>query len=517
MNSTESSSRRFILGVDVGGTHTDIELIEIDTGRVFQHKILSTPEMPSKAIGVGTAEIIAQARIDPAAIQYFANGTTVATNALVQKRTATAGLITTKGFRDLLEIRRQRQPHIYNIDVAKPVPPALRRHRHEVVERKYLFGRDDVAPREDDVVGAAREMIADGVKAIAVCFLNSYDDPAHERLARGWLAKHFPDTYMTASFEVLPEFREYERVSTAVLNASLGPVMKQYLENIVNDARINGLVVEPKILQSNGGVASPEDASRYPVRTLASGPAAGVIGAIKVAMDLGEPNVITFDVGGTTADICLVENGEPLFASERDFAGYPVRFPMIDVLSIGAGGGSIAWLDAGGFLHVGPESAGAMPGPVCYGRGGTEPTVTDANLVLGRLNPAGLLGGRVPVNHDAARKAIQDKIATPMGLSVEEAAVGMLTILNENMLQAVRVTSVERGHDPREFSLVAFGGGGPLLAGQLAAELGMRSVIIPKSPGLLCAEGLLIADTRADFSKTRIQDLNADATEPIRA
>lgn len=499
---------RYLLAIDVGGTHTDIELVDMDSGRTFRHKIASTPKNPANAVRDGTRDILALANVGPGGVIYFAHGMTVATNAIVQGRLAKAALVTTKGFRDILEIRRQRQPHIYNTRVPKPTPPIARENRLELNERQFLFHLDNVTPREEEVRQIATELLGKGINAVAICFLHSYRDPKHERLVGEQLAQLMPGAFFCLSSDVLPEFREYERTSTAAINAALGPVMDSYLSSIESDALANGVTVEPRIMQSNGGVISPREAARIPIRTLASGPAAGVIGATEVARNLGIENIISFDVGGTTADVCLVEGYKPLLATEREFAGYPVRSSTIDSLSVGAGGGSVAWSDTGGFLHVGPRSAGADPGPVCYGKGGEEPTVTDANLVLGRLNPEGLLGGRVRVDVDAARQAIETKIAKPHRLSVEEAALGILTILNENMVQAVRVISVERGFDPREFSLVAFGGGGPLLAGRLARELGIARVVIPRSPGLLCAEGLLAAETRSDFSLTRILDLS---------
>ena len=504
-----SASARYALGIDVGGTHTDIELVAIEDDPSFRHKIASTPEDPARAVTDGTREILALSRIAPEQIVYFAHGTTVATNALVQGRTASTALVTTGGFRDVLEIRRQRQPHVYNLRVEKPAPPVPRNLRYEIGERHYLFGRDGVEPDPCEVETLAAALAAAGVEAVAVCFLHSYDDSAHERSVGTQLREALPGVFVCLSSDVAPEPREYERTSTTAINACLGPVMSGYLARITTGARGNGLDVEPTILQSNGGVASANDAANLPARVLASGPAAGVMGALAVANAVGLSDVITFDVGGTTADVCLVERGTPLVASEREVAGYPIRFPMIDVHSVGAGGGSIAWIDSGGFMHIGPRSAGAAPGPAAYGRGGELPTVTDACLVLGHLSRHGLLAGRLPLDIDAARRAIESRIAEPLSTSVEDAAAGMLTLLNENMVQAVRVISVERGFDPRCFALVAFGGAGPMLAGALARELAIGTVLIPPSPGLLCAQGLLAADERTDFARTRIMILGA--------
>ena len=511
-----SASARYALGIDVGGTHTDIELVAIGGGESYRHKIASTPDDPARAVTEGTREILALSRIAPEQIVYFAHGTTVATNALVQGRTASTALVTTRGFRDVLEIRRQRQPHLYNLRVEKPAPPVPRHLRYEIGERHYLFGRDDVEPDPREIESLAAALAAAGVEAVAVCFLHSYDDPTHERSVGAQLRQALPGVFVCLSSDVVPEPREYERTSTTAINACLGPVMSGYLARITTGARGNGLVAEPTILQSNGGVASADDAAMLPARALASGPAAGVMGALGVADAVGLDDVITFDVGGTTADVCLVERGTPLVASEREVAGYPVRFPMIDVHSVGAGGGSIAWIDSGGFMHVGPRSAGAAPGPAAYGRGGELPTVTDACLVLGHLSRNGLLAGRLPLHIDAARRAIETRIAEPLSMSVEDAAAGMLTLLNENMVQAVRVISVERGFDPRCFALVAFGGAGPLLAGALARELAIETVLIPPCPGLLCAQGLLVGGRARRFREDADHDSRCIARGRVR-
>jgi N-methylhydantoinase A len=388
--------------------------------------------------------------------------------------------------------------------------------RRELRERVYLSGDPAVAPDPRALDAILADFQREGVEAIAVCFLHSYARPEHEALIAQAVRERFPQAFTCAAHEVLAEFREYERISTTVLNAALGPVMSRYLNKLEARAGALGLVA-PKILQSNGGVASAREAGAHAVRTLASGPAAGVTGAAHLALRAKIPDIITFDVGGTSTDVCLIENGQPLIARQREFHGYPVRFPMVDVHSVGAGGGSIAWVDDGGFLHVGPQSAGAEPGPACYDRGGVLPTVTDANVVLGRLPPDALLGGRMPIRADLARRAIEQRIAVPMGLSLEQAAQGILTILNENLMQAIRVISVEKGFDPRKFTLVAFGGAGPLLASSLARELGMAVVMVPAHPGLLCAHGLLVADVRSDFSLSRIAALKQAGTAGINA
>jgi len=491
----------------VGGTFTDLALVRLSDGRAFYHKTPSTPEDPSLAVERGIQELLAASGAGAGEIAYFGHGTTVATNASIQGRTARTGLITTAGFRDVLEIRRQRQPHNYDIRRPKPAPPVPRHLRREVEERTYLNGLPSVPPRPEAVGPILEDFRREGVEAVAVCFLHSYLRPGHEAAVAGWAREQFPGAFVCASHEVVAEFREFERMSTTVLNAALGPVMSRYLHRLEERAASLGLGAKPHILQSNGGVVSAWEAARRPVGTLASGPAAGVMGALHLSRRAGEKDIITFDAGGTSTDVCLIERGAPLIAQEREFGGFPVRFPMVDVHSVGAGGGSVAWVDAGGVLRVGPRSAGAHPGPACYGRGGSEPTVTDANVLLGRLHPEALLGGRMPIRAELARRAIEQGVARPAGMGAEEAAQGVLTILNENLIQAIRVISVERGFDPRAFTLVAFGGAGPLLASSLARELGIRTILVPEGPGLLCALGLLVAEVRCDFSLTRIMAL----------
>ncbi len=501
-------TERYALGVDVGGTFTDLALVRISDVAALYHKTPSTPGDPSRAIEAGVQELLARSEVTPAAVIYFGHGTTVATNALITGKVARTGMITTAGFRDILEIRRQRQPHNYDIRMPKP-PPLVPRHlRRELRERTYLYGGQNVEPELDALRAILDDFRREGVEAIAVCFLHAYHKPAHERAVAAAIRKLYPDAFTCTSYEVLAEFREFERITSTAVNASLGPIMERYLTGLESRAKSIGIPV-PHILQSNGGVASPREAAARPVRTLVSGPAAGVIGAIPIAGRSGFPDIITFDVGGTATDLCLIEGGRPVIARERLFNGHPVRFPMIDVHSVGAGGGSIAWVDGGGFLHVGPQSAGATPGPACYGSGGREPTVTDANVVLGRLPSDALLDGRLPIRADLAHAAIKERIANPMAIGVEASAVGLLTILNENLVQAIRVISVEQGFDPRRFTLVAFGGAGPLLASALARELGISRVLVPSHPGLLCALGLLMTDARSDFSLTRIAPLAA--------
>ena len=515
LQTADVTQKGFILGIDVGGTFTDLVLIRTHDGRTFFHKTPSTPADPSLAMERGIGELLGAVGGSPSDVHYFGHGTTVATNALIEGKTALTALITTAGFRDILEIRRQRRPHNYNFRIGKPKPPVPRHLRREIPERVFLMGRDNVAPTRESLESHIADFRAAKVEAIAVVFLHSYRDTSHEQKVVEWLREALPGTFICASHEVLAEFREYERTSTTVMNAALGPVMSRYLDKLGQRVAALGLGATAHIQQSNGGFASIHDAGHRPISTLVSGPAAGVTGALHLTKKAGFPDVITFDVGGTSTDVCVIQNSAPAIAREREVAGYAVRFPLIDVHSVGAGGGSIAWIDDGGFLQVGPKSAGADPGPACYGRGGTQPTVTDANVVLGRLNPVALLNGRMPIKSELSRTAIDEKIAKPLGLSVEAAAEGILTILNETMVRAIRVITVEQGNDPRRFSLLAFGGAGPLLAATLARELGMKTTIVPPGPGLLCALGLLMADARRDFSITHIATLGPQARETI--
>ncbi len=502
-------AENYFLGVDVGGTFTDLTLVRLPDIKVFHHKVPSTPEDPSKAVENGIGELLAAEGVKPSEVKFFAHGTTVATNAFLEGRTARTGLITTAGFRDIIEIRRQRQPHNYDIRVPKP-PSLVPRHlRREIAERTHLKDfLPNIEPNQSNLESILKDFQHEGVEAVAICFLHSYKNSRHENLVASWVKERLPEIFVCTSNEVLAEFREYERVSTTVINASLGSVMRQYLSKLDKRTETLGLETRPLILQSNGGVASADEAARLPVRLLASGPAAGVMGAVHFSGQMGFKNLIAFDVGGTSTEVCLVENGEPLFAREKEVGGHPVRFPMIDVHSIGAGGGSVAWVDEAGFLHVGPKSAGANPGPACYGLGGIDPTVTDANVVLGRLHPEFLLGGRMPIQSRLAHHALEEKVARPLGLDVEDAAQGVLAILNENFIKAIRVISVERGFDPRHFALTAFGGAGPLLASQLSLDLGIQTILVPAAPGLLCADGLLVADIRRDFSVTHMLNLD---------
>lgn len=502
------------IGVDSGGTFTDVYLFEEGSGRTEIWKVSSTPDDPSRGIAQGVAEALQRVGATPDAVGYFGHGTTVGTNALIQLRGVPTGLITTDGFRDLLEIGRQKRPELYDLQADKPPVLVARDLRLEVPERVRHDGSVETALDEQAVREAARALREAGVRSVAISFLYGFVRPEHEQTARRIVAEEFPDAFVSVSSEVAPEFREYERMSTTVVNAYLGPVMERYIRRLADRLAALGLGVAPHLTQSNGGVIGFEQASRLPVRTVLSGPSTGVVAAQAIGEQTGFGNLITFDVGGTSSDVALLQDGRCALASEAVVHGYPIKAPMLDIHTVGAGGGSIAYVDNGGLLKVGPRSAGADPGPVCYGRGNTEPTVTDANVVLQTLNPTHLLAGRMPIDRQLAVAAVE-RLAGRLGLGVMETAQGILSVVTANMARAIRVISVQRGHDPRDYSLVAFGGAGPLHAARLARELEMTRVIVPLTPGILCATGLLLTDLRADFAGSLMRQLDAGAAGPL--
>lgn len=499
------------VGVDVGGTFTDLVLFDGRSGRQVFAKVPSTPADPAEGIIRGLLSALEAAGASPAEVGYFAHGSTVATNALLEGRGARVGLVTTAGFKDLLEIGRQTRPHLYDLQVEKPEPLVPRDLRLEVRERVYADGRVLVPLHREDVVRAARRLRAAGVEAIAVCYLHGYRYPDHEEATAEILGRELPGVFLSVAHRVLPEFREFERLSTTVVNAYLGPIVARYVLALGRRLADLGLSCQPYMTQSNGGVMTLEVAAAHTHRTVLSGPSSGVIGAAYLATLAGLGDILTFDMGGTSADLSLVPGGRPMVAPGREVAGYPIKTPMVDVKTIGAGGGSIARVDAGGLLKVGPESAGADPGPACYGLGGDEPTVTDANVVLGTLNPEHLLGGRMSIDAAKAWRAV-GKVAGRLGLDVPAAARGIVSVVVAGMARAARVVSIQRGYDPRDFTLVAFGGAGPLHAGWLARQLGVRRVLVPARPGLLCALGLLVTDIRADFLQSYL--MPAERADP---
>ena len=495
----------YMIGVDVGGTFTDFSVFNEETGEFFNYKDSSTPDDPSRAIVKGVLDVLKIKGAKPEEISYLAHGTTVGTNALIEKKGVRLGLVTTKGFKDLMEIGNQRRPNLYNLQAQKPYPLVPSGLNIGVTERIRFDGSVETPLDEEEARSAIRYLKEQGVKAIAVCTLFSFINPIHEKRIGELIREEFPEAYVTLSCELAPEFREYSRMSTTVMNSYLGPVMKKYVNNFRESVRNIGIKVEPYVTQSNGSIISIKETVDCPIKTALSGPSAGVIAASFIGRQCSADKIITFDMGGTSADISLIENYTPQVSNERTVEGYPCRIPMINIITIGAGGGSIARIDAGGALKVGPDSAGAAPGPACYMRGGENPCVTDANIVLGKLNQKKILGGRMDVSVDLARKAIREKICDPSGLSEDRAANGIITVVNSNMARAIRSVSVEKGYDVREFSLMAFGGAGPLHACEVAKELGIRRVIIPPHAGTLCSLGLLLADTKFDMSRTLVQ------------
>jgi len=504
------------LGIDVGGTFTDLVLFSEESGAVVVEKVPSVPSDPARGIMDGIARILRAANAPAVAVSYVAHGTTVATNTLLQRNGARTALITTRGFRDLLEIARQRRPSLYDLDAPKPRPLVRRKWRREVPERVTADGSVRVPLDPDAVDRALAELDLEGIEALAVCFLYSFLRPEHEQLVVERARRRLPAVAVCASSNVSPEFREYERLSTTVANAYLLPRMARYVRAFRSRVAEAGIAAAPYINQSNGGTISVDEAARAPVRTVLSGPSAGVMGAAWLAGRMGIGSLVTFDMGGTSTDVSLVRRGAPALCFEREIDGIPLRVASLDIHTIGAGGGSIARRDSGGALRVGPESAGAAPGPACYGHGGRAATVTDANLLLGRLGPDGLLGGAMRLDRTAAEAAV-GALAAELDLSPVETARGIVAVVDGNMAGAVRLVTVERGVDPGGLALLAFGGAGPLHAGALARELGIRTVVVPPSPGLLCALGLLVEDLRTDDVRTCVTPLHADALDRLGA
>lgn len=502
------------VGVDIGGTFTDVVVLA-DDGSIVTRKLLTTPENYGQAVVSGVGGLLEQLAIDAGQVREVVHGTTVATNTVLELKGAPTGLLTSAGFRDVLEIRRIRSPELYNLFYVKPPPLVPRRYRLEVAGRIDKNGAEviplDLAGAEQALGRLARA----GITSVAVCFINAYANPAHEQAVATLARQRFPQLELSLSSEVLPEIREYERTSTTVINAYLKPVVRRYFQDLVSGFERAGIRAPLLIMQSNGGIMPVDAAQQRPIYIIESGPAAGVIASGFLARKLGLPNVLTFDMGGTTAKASIIEGGELSQTPEYEVGGgislnsrlikgggYALRVPVIDIAEVGAGGGSILGVDAGGSLQVGPRSAGAVPGPVCYQRGGTEPTVSDANVVLGYLNPDYLVGGELRLDAEAARRSLYDRVARPLGLSLEEAAYGVHLVANASMMRAVRAVSSQRGRDPRGFALFAFGGSGPVHAAQLARALEMTQVVVPISPGLFSAFGLLFAEVEHHYVRT---------------
>jgi N-methylhydantoinase A len=486
-----------LLGVDVGGTFTDAVLV--DGERIRTAKLPTTADDQSRAVIAAVEEVLAGAETSGSAVESFAHGMTVGTNALLEERGARTALIATRGFADLLEIGRQDRPQLYRLCAPKPAPLVDAELRFEADER---IGPDGVVkPLAEEEPARLTELLREsGAESVAICLLFSYLDPSHEQRIAAHLRRALPDLHVSASHEVLPRFREYERCSTTAIDAYLSPLLGRYLGRL-GEAAASASLPQPLVMQSSGGVASAEDAGRAGAWSVLSGPAGGAVGAGLIADLSGDGNALGLDMGGTSCDVCVIEDGKVRRTDSRTIGGRVIQLPMVDVHTVGAGGGSIGWRDSGGALRAGPQSAGADPGPACYGRGGSEPTVTDANLLLGRLAAGSELAGGVPLDLDAARSAV-GKLAKELGLSEIETAEGIVRIANQEMVRALRVVTVERGVDPRRFALLPFGGAGPMHAAEVAAELGIERILCPRAGGVLSALGLCASDRRRDTTRT---------------
>lgn len=508
------------IGVDIGGTFTDLVLLD-DNGQVTFTKVSSTPAAPEEAVLTGIDRILGQAGLKTSDVTEVLHGTTVGSNTMLQKVGAKCGLITTKGFRDVLEIGRVRTPSMFDLTWDKPVPLAERRYRLEISERVNAAGEVLVPTSVDEVLSAGEFFRAEGVESVAICFLNSYKNAENEKTALEAFQKAFPEISVTASISVLPEMREYERTSTTVVNAYVLPALRTYLQRLESGLKRIGVNAPLLVSNSNGGLSSARIAQDTPVFFISSGRSAGVVGAGRLGEAQGSKEMVVFDMGGTTASASLIHDGQLARTNEYEFragistpsrfikaGGYMMRVPTIDVAEVGSGAGSIAWIDGGGLLSVGPVSAGAFPGPVCYGIGGERPTVTDANAVLGFLPPS-LAGGTMELKLNAARNAIDTLLAKPLGIGVEEAAVGIREVVNVNMARTIKAVTVERGVDPRDFTLVAFGGSGPVHACDLARALDMKQVIFPAAPGVFTAMGMLAGAVERYFVRPSLNLLDS--------
>jgi N-methylhydantoinase A len=525
--------KKLEIGVDIGGTFTDIVCREAG-GAMHVIKVPTTRDDPSEAVIQSIAELKERLGIDPAHVARFAHGTTVATNAVLERKGARVGLITTTGFRDVIEIARQLRTQVYRVilDTEAPVFLAPRRFRKEVNERLDANGEVLTPLDEAGVIAAADELVKSGVEAIAICFLFSFKNAAHEKRAAELIRKRHPDVMLSLSHEVDPAFREYERTVVTAFDAYVKPRVDKYLERLEGGLAQAGVGAPLQVMQSRGGLATSKIARERPVRLFLSGPAAGVIGGQIVGTSAATDDLITIDIGGTSADIALISRRKPMLRPEGVIAGYPVRVAMVDVNTIGAGGGSIAHLDASGGLRVGPHSAGSDPGPACYGRGGEEATVTDASVVLGYLDPDYFAGGRLKLEAKMAGEVIERKVAQPLRMTTAQAALGIHRVLNAQMAEGIRLVSVRQGVDPRKYALVPLGGAGGIHATALARELGIRRIVVPRIPGVLAAAGLLAAAIEHEVSaafatpiknfdiaalRTKLKEVDARAAELIAA
>ena len=496
---------RYRIGIDTGGTFTDLTLLDLDTGKSRFVKVASTPHNPSVAFVDCLDRCLRESNIDIKDVVDIVHGTTVATNALLEGKGGKVGLITTEGFIDVLEIGRQDRPHLFGFQQTLPEPLVPANLRKEVSERVFFNGSVGKELNEEDVMNCVKEFKKERVKVIGVSLLFSYINPDHEKRIKEIIAREYPEARVYLSSEVLPEYREYERSSTLALNAYLAPVMVDYMQGLKSGLDERGFN-KFHLIQSNGGVAKPELIIEKPANTLLSGPAAGVIASLFLASGAGYNNAISYDMGGTSTDVALIHKKQPKFTTLGTVAHRPIKSPMIEINTVGAGGGSIAWIDSGGILKVGPKSAGAEPGPACYGKGGTELTITDANLVLKRLNPDYFLGGETKLSLDLAEKAAE-RIANAMGREILEVAEGVLKVSVSNIVNAIKMISTAKGYDPREFVLIGYGGASGLNVAEIIDELKLKRAIIPRNPGVFSSLGCSIANIRHDFVLTRICDV----------
>ena len=504
--SVAGAEKRIRIAVDIGGTFTDIALLT-EAGVIHQSKISSSPADPSRAVVEGVAQLLAELSIPSEAIAEILHGTTVGSNTILQRKGAKTGLITTRGFRDILEIGRIRMPGMFDLTWDKPKPLVPRRHRMEVAERLAADGSLVEPLSEAGLLSAVETLVADGIEAVAIVFINSYRNPVHELEAEAIIRRHFPNLLVTTSCSVLPEIKEYERTSTTVVNAYLLAAMRDYLQKLEAGFRSIGIAAPILVMTSSGGMLAANVSCEKPVMVVASGPAGGVMGAARLGAARNDRDVIVFDMGGTTAKAVIIEDGRPTMTSEYEFrdgistssrfikaGGYMLKVPAIDIAEVGAGGGSIAGIDKGGLLTVGPHSAGAVPGPVCYDLGNDKPTVTDANVVLGFINATSLAGGKLNIKRELSERSIREFVGKPLGISLEDAAHGVRAVANAAMARAIRAVTVERGRDPRDLTLMAFGGNGGVHAPDLARQLGIPRVVVPPMSGIFSALGMLASD-----------------------
>ena len=515
------------VGSDIGGTFTDIAYID-DEGVLHTDKVPSTPDRYGRGVVDGIKRLARQLDLNLNSMHEMVHGCTIATNAILEGKGAKTALVTTAGFRDVLELRRIRVPRLYEPLYVKPAPLSPRNLRYEVRERMDSRGEVVTPLNEDDVRNIAKEILAQGVEAVSVCFLHSYTNPDHERQAGDILREYLPNLFISLSIDVLPEIREYERVSTTVINAYVGPTVKRYVEEMANDLRAVKCAAKITMMQSSGGTVGAASVLEKPAQIVECGPAAGVVGAAYLCERLGIDSAITFDMGGTTAKGSLIENGELIYADSYEVgasvsaagsiaggAGYALKLPVIDISEVGAGGGSIVRLDRAGSIKVGPDSAGAVPGPACYAAGGVEPTITDANVVLGYVSQTALAGGTVPIDAELSRRSVAEKIADPLGLELQQAAHGIHMVANATMVRAIKGVTTYRGRDPRDFSIFAFGGNGGVHGVGIARSLEIRRVLVPPAAGVFSAVGLLVAKHSVTLTGAFSGELTSSTVEDV--